>query len=70
MLVAKPLASAALSFGPPEYFALMCTGLVILTYLTQGSMVKALMMALVGILLGSVGIDMIVGVSPVHLRDR
>ena len=62
MLVAKPLANAALSFGPPEYFALMCTGLVILTYLTQGSMVKALMMALVGILLGSVGIDMITGV--------
>jgi putative tricarboxylic transport membrane protein len=61
MLVAKPLASAALSFGPPEYFALMCTGLVILTYLTQGSMVKALMMALVGILLGCVGIDMITG---------
>ena len=61
MLVAKPLANAALSFGPPEYFALMCTGLVILTYLTQGSMVKALMMALVGILLGSVGIDMITG---------
>jgi putative tricarboxylic transport membrane protein len=61
MLIAKPLASAALSFGPPEYFALMCTGLVILTYLTQGSMVKALMMALVGILLGSVGIDMITG---------
>jgi putative tricarboxylic transport membrane protein len=61
MLVAKPLANAALSFGPPEYFALMCTGLVILTYLTQGSMVKALMMALVGILLGCVGIDMITG---------
>jgi len=62
MLVAKPLAKAALSFGPPEYFALMCTGLIILTYLTQGSMIKALMMALVGILLGSVGIDMITGV--------
>jgi putative tricarboxylic transport membrane protein len=62
MLVAKPLANAALSFGPPEYFALMCTGLIILTYLTQGSMIKALMMALVGILLGSVGIDMITGV--------
>jgi putative tricarboxylic transport membrane protein len=62
MLVAKPLANAALSFGPPEYFALMCTGLIILTYLTQGSMIKSLMMALVGILLGSVGIDMITGV--------
>jgi putative tricarboxylic transport membrane protein len=62
MLVAKPLAAAALSFGPPEYFALMCAGLVILTYLTQGSIVKSLMMALVGILIGCVGLDMIVGV--------
>ena len=62
MLVAKPLATAALSFGPPEYFALMAMGLVILTYLTQGSMVKSLMMALVGILIGGVGLDMIVGI--------
>ena len=61
MLVAKPLANVALEFGPPEYFALMCAGLIILTYLTQGSMVRALMMALVGILLGSVGLDMVLG---------
>jgi putative tricarboxylic transport membrane protein len=61
MVVAVPLAKAALRFGPPEYFALMCTGLIVLTYLTQGSIVKSLMMALVGILLGSVGLDMVVG---------
>jgi putative tricarboxylic transport membrane protein len=61
MLIARPLANAALGFGPPEYFALMCTGLIILTYLTQGSMVRALMMALVGILLGTIGLDMVVG---------
>ena len=61
MFIAKPLANAALEFGPPEYFALMCAGLIILTYLTQGSMIKALMMALVGILLGSVGLDIIMG---------
>ena len=61
MVVAVPLARAALRFGPPEYFALMCAGLIVLTYLTQGSMIKSLMMALVGILLGSVGLDMVVG---------
>jgi putative tricarboxylic transport membrane protein len=61
MVVAVPLAKAALRFGPPEYFSLMCAGLIVLTYLTQGSMVKSLMMALVGILLGSVGLDMVVG---------
>src|SRR4030043_1757320 len=58
MLVAAPLAKAALSFGPPEYFALMCLGLVILTFLTQGSMYKALMMAALGLLLSFVGLDM------------
>ncbi len=61
MLVALPLAHAALSFGPPEYFALMCTGLLIVTYLAQGSILKAVMMALVGIILGSIGLDVITG---------
>lgn len=58
MLVAHPLAKAALSFGPPEYFSLMCVGLVILTFLARGSMYKALMMALLGLLLGYVGLDL------------
>ena len=57
MIFANPLAEAALRFGPPEYFALMCTGLIILTYLTQGSMLKALMMGLVGLIIGNAGLD-------------
>jgi putative tricarboxylic transport membrane protein len=61
MFVAVPLARSALRFGPPEYFSLMCAGLVLLTYLTHGSIVKSLMMAIVGILLGCVGLDMLVG---------
>ena len=32
MLLAPPLAEAALKFGPPEYFALMILGLTILTF--------------------------------------
>ena len=63
MVLAYPLAKAALSFGPPEYFALVCLGLVVLTFLTQGSMYKALMMALLGILLGFVGLDMFTATS-------
>jgi putative tricarboxylic transport membrane protein len=59
MVVSRPLAQAALSFGPPEYFALMCAGLIIVTFLAQGSMLKAVMMAMVGLLIGSVGVDMI-----------
>jgi len=61
MFLAVPLAKAALSFGPPEYFALMCTGLIIVTYLAQGSILKAIMMALIGIILGSIGLDVITG---------
>ncbi len=61
MFVAVPLSKAALSFGPPEYFALMCTGLLIVTYLAQGSILKAIMMALAGIILGSIGLDAITG---------
>jgi putative tricarboxylic transport membrane protein len=61
MLVAIPLAHAALRLGPPEYFALMCTGLIIVTYLAQGSVLKAVMMGLVGIVLGSIGLDLISG---------
>ena len=59
MLVANPLAKVALRFGPPEYFALICTGLILVTYLSQGSILKALMMALVGILVGNVGLDLV-----------
>ncbi len=61
MIVAVPLANMALALGPPEYFALMCTGLLIVTYLAQHSVLKAIMMALVGILLGSIGLDLISG---------
>ena len=61
MLLAPPLAAVALSFGPPEYFSLMIMGLVILTYLAQKSMIKSLMMAGVGVLLGVVGLDTMTG---------
>jgi putative tricarboxylic transport membrane protein len=61
MFMALPLAKLALKFGPPEYFSLMCVGLTILTYLARGSMLKALSMALVGLLLSFVGIDAITG---------
>ena len=59
--MAPSLAKVALSFGPPEYFSLMVLGLTILTYFARESMVKALMMAAVGLLCGSVGVDSISG---------
>ncbi len=59
MLVAPRLARLAVAFGPAEYFSLMVLGLVILTFLTQGSMVKSLLMACVGTVLGLIGLDSI-----------
>ena len=61
MLLAIPLGEEALRFGPPEYFSLMCAGLVLLTFLAQKSFLKAIMMATVGILLSTVGIDLMSG---------
>ncbi|AOF93379.1 tripartite tricarboxylate transporter permease [Sinorhizobium sp. RAC02] len=51
------LATVALSFGPAEYFALMIVGLVAAIILAHGSLLKAIGMVLVGLVLGSVGID-------------
>ena len=62
-LVAVPLADLALRFGPPEYFALMCLGMVILTFLSSTSMIRALMMACFGILIGTVGTDAVSGTA-------
>ncbi len=61
LLIAPPLARFALRFGPPEYFALMLLGLTILVYLANGPIVKALMMAALGLFLGVIGTDIISG---------
>lgn len=61
MIVAAPLARLALKFGPPEYFSLICTAFVLLAYLARGSTLKAFMMALVGVLIGTVGLDLVTG---------
>jgi putative tricarboxylic transport membrane protein len=56
---APPLAKIALKFGPPEYFALMVLGLTVLTFLGGGSMLKSLMMACIGVVIGNIGLDLI-----------
>jgi len=61
MIMAGPLVKFALKFGPAEYFSLMVLGLIILTYLAQKSMIKALLMASFGVVLGLIGLDSITG---------
>jgi putative tricarboxylic transport membrane protein len=55
------LSNLAIKFGPPEYFSLMIVGITVLTYLNSGSMIKALMMAGIGLMLSGVGMDTISG---------
>jgi len=61
MFLAPPLIRFALRFGPPEYFALMGLGIVLVIFLSQGSAVKALLMASLGLLLSTIGTDLISG---------
>jgi putative tricarboxylic transport membrane protein len=60
-LFAPPLASAALEFGPAEYFSLVVLGLIASIALASGSMLKALAMIVLGLLLGTVGQDVYTG---------
>ena len=60
-LVAPPLANFALRFGPPEYTALLVLGLVFLAYMSTTSLVRTVMMACTGLLLGCIGIDVMSG---------
>jgi len=57
MLLAPLLARVAIAFGPAEYFSLMVLGLTLLSFLSQGSMTKALLMAACGIIVGTIGLD-------------
>jgi putative tricarboxylic transport membrane protein len=61
MFLAPPLARFALGVGPPEYFCLLVCGLVVLSYMTGGSLVKNLAMIVFGLLIGMIGIDQMSG---------
>jgi putative tricarboxylic transport membrane protein len=63
ILLSPLLVNLALKFGPAEYFSLMVMGLVILTFLTSASMVRALMLAAFGLILGTIGLDNISGLA-------
>ena len=57
-----PHAQAALKFGPPEYFSLICMSMTLLSYLAKGSVIKAIVMVVFGLMLSTVGIDLVSGI--------
>ncbi|WP_202077352.1 tripartite tricarboxylate transporter permease [Caldalkalibacillus salinus] len=61
MLIAPLLAKFAVSFGPAEYFALMVLGLTAVVSLSDKSLVKGLIAAVVGVMISIIGIDLQTG---------
>jgi len=61
MFFAPLLGTFALAFGPPEYFAIAFLGLILVSYLSRGAILKALFMAVLGLLLATIGTDPISG---------
>jgi putative tricarboxylic transport membrane protein len=59
--IGPPLAEFALSFGPPEFFALMMLGLMMLLGLMGKSLVRGLIAAVFGLILSLVGMDPVSG---------
>lgn len=59
VLVAQPIASFALNFGPGEYTVLIIFALTIIASAAGKSMVKGLIAGALGLLFGCVGIDMV-----------
>jgi putative tricarboxylic transport membrane protein len=60
-LLTQPLASFALRFSTPEYFAILLFGLTSVIALGRGSLANALISLAIGLLIASVGTDPIYG---------
>ena len=63
MAAAPALAGAAYKFAPPEYFALTVFGLSMLASIGEESSIKSIMSGAFGVLLATVGIDLLTTVE-------
>ncbi|HBB17601.1 MAG TPA: transporter [Syntrophus sp. (in: bacteria)] len=61
MIAAPFLARFALRFGSPEYFSLIFMAFSMVIYLASGSVIKAVMIIVLGVFVGSIGVDFITG---------
>lgn len=62
-ILAPTLAHVGRSFAPPELFLLMLFGLMMIVFIGSGGVLKSLIMAALGILIATVGMDPITGTS-------
>ena len=61
VVVAIPLATLALKFGPAEFFGLMVAGLCLVIGLAGKNLLAALLMTVLGLLLAMIGLDPVRG---------
>lgn len=61
LLLAPPLATVTLMFGPAEYFWVALFGMCSIAVLLGDDAIKGLMSALIGLLIGTIGIDSVSG---------
>ncbi|MFY0665557.1 MAG: tripartite tricarboxylate transporter permease [Natronospirillum sp.] len=61
MLIAPLLSKVAVSFGPAEYFALMVLGLTAVVSLSDKSLAKGLIAAVIGMMISIIGMDLQTG---------
>ena len=61
MFLAPFLANFAVKFGPPEMFAVLLIAFILLGSLGRGSFFKTLPMILLGLLIGTIGMDPLTG---------
>jgi putative tricarboxylic transport membrane protein len=55
--LAPPIARMAIKFGPPEYFAIVLAGLLILSRLTDKSLIRSYLLISLGIVIALIGLD-------------
>jgi putative tricarboxylic transport membrane protein len=63
MFFAPFLADQAIKFGPPEYFAIILVGLILLSRIGGESAIRSFIMVCLGLVLGSVGMELTSGTT-------
>jgi len=69
ILFAGWLASFALNFGPPEFFALILFSLTIIAGVSGDSLLRGALSALLGLMLATVGLDLVYGTNRFTFGD-
>lgn len=63
VLLIQPLSGLALLFSPPSYFALAVLGLSIIAALSEGSLLKGMIMGVLGLMIAMIGTDPLSGIT-------